>query len=251
ETVLISSGKRKTICLSTQIGCKYKCVFCASGKKGFVRNLTVSEILSQILYFQYIRGCSLTNYVFMGMGEPLDNYDNLSKAIMIMNSPDGMGIGARRITVSTAGVVPGINRLKELGLEVSLSVSLHSAEDKLRNELMPINKKYPLSDLAKACEEFFKETGRLITIEYILLKGINDSNEALMALVDITKRLRAKVNLIGYNKVIGVDFDVPHGGDMQRVLDFLIKHKVTATIRQSKGSDIDSACGQLAYRVKS
>lgn len=249
ETVLIHSKKRETICLSTQIGCKYRCLFCASGKNGFIRNLTVSEILAQILYFQHIRGYNISNYVFMGIGEPLDNYENLSRAIRIMNSPDCMRIGARRITVSTSGVVPGINRLKELGLEINLSVSLHSADDKLRNELMPINKKYPLSDLSKACEDFFKTTGRLITIEYIVLKGVNDGYKSLKGLVDIAKRWRAKVNLIGYNKVRGVDFDIPIKGDMQRILDFLLKNKVNVTMRQSKGADISSACGQLAYRM--
>jgi 23S rRNA (adenine2503-C2)-methyltransferase len=158
ESVLIKEKNRKTLCLSTQVGCRFGCPFCASGKIGFVRDLTLSEITGQVLAAQGICGCRVTNIVFMGMGEPLDNYDNLVKVIRIINHPDGIGIGARKITVSTCGIVPGIRKLKDIGLQIELSVSLHAASDRLRDELVPVNRRYPLEKLIAACEVYFSDT---------------------------------------------------------------------------------------------
>ena len=246
ESVVICSGKRRTLCLSTQVGCKFGCVFCASGMKGFVKDLTASEIINQILFLQHRINYSITNFVFMGMGEPFDNYDNLIKAIKIMNSKHGLDIGARRITVSTCGLIPGIERFKELGLQVNLSISLHAVNNNLRNKLVPINKKYPLEKLIAVCQDFVEKTGRMPTLEYVLIKGINDSLRDAKALSVMAKRLRAKVNLISYSPVIGKEYESP----LRRTIDIfkksLDKSKIGVTVRESKGKDIQAACGQLA-----
>ena len=246
ETVLIPSKERKTLCLSTQAGCKFACSFCASGRKGFVRDLTPSEILNQILFLSRRFEHNITNYVFMGMGEPLDNYENVAKAVMIMNDPEGMNIGARRITISTCGIIPGIDKLKELGLQVNLSVSLHAANDRLRDELMPVNKRYPLKELINACEKYLDKTGRLITLEYILIEHKNDSLKDADALAEIAGRLKAKVNLIAASPVSHAGLGPPS----QKTVDIFMKRltgkRITATLRESKGKDIHAACGQLA-----
>ncbi|NQT46918.1 MAG: 23S rRNA (adenine(2503)-C(2))-methyltransferase RlmN [Candidatus Omnitrophica bacterium] len=246
ETVLICAKGRKTLCLSTQVGCKFSCSFCASGLNGFKRDLTVSEIIGQILYFRNDFKHKITNYVFMGMGEPLDNYENVAKAVMIMNEPKGLAIGARRITVSTCGIIPGIEKLNGLGIQVNLSISLHGANDGLRNRLMPINKKYPLEKLLKACEDFKGNTGRMITLEYVLIKGINDSTQDIDGLAAIADRLKAKVNLILYSPVPGLNFKIPNPGDIDAVTKRLTEKGVSATLRKSKGRNIQAACGQLA-----
>lgn len=250
ETVLICSGNRRTICLSTQVGCRYACVFCASGLKGFIRNLTVSEIIEQILFVQGNIAGEITNFVFMGMGEPLDNYENVSRAILIMNSGEGLGIGARRITVSTCGIIPGIERFKHLGIQANLSISLHAANNRLRNSLAPINKKYPLDELIAACKDFIDETNRMITLEYVLIKGRNDSLEDADELSSVAKKLRAKVNLIPYSPVPGKKFQAPPKRQVDIFANRLIRHKVNITVRVSKGKDIHAACGQLAYQLK-
>ena len=175
ETVLIPVGLRNTLCLSSQVGCRYGCGFCASGLGGFKRNLAPGEMIGQILFLRDRLNVALTNFVFMGMGEPLDNFDNLARALRNMNAPEGLGIAARRITISTAGVIPGINRLKELDLQVNLSLSLHAVRDSLRSRLMPINRRYPLEAVLKVCEGFIRAGGRMMTLEYVLLGGINDA----------------------------------------------------------------------------
>jgi 23S rRNA (adenine2503-C2)-methyltransferase len=250
EAVLISSGERKTLCLSTQVGCKFACAFCASGMGGLTRNMLPSEISGQVLFLRDRLNLSLTNFVFMGMGEPLDNVDNVIKAIRIMNAPEGLGIAARRITVSTAGIIPGIEHLKTLGLQVKLSLSLHAVRDDLRSRLLPVNKKYPLAKLLSVCADYVERTGRLVTLEYILIGGINDSVAEARRLASIAKRLKAKVNLIPYSPIPGLDF-VPSPQSRQglflRTLDGL---KVKATLRRSKGEDIQAACGQLAGHIK-
>ena len=246
ETVLIYAWQRKTLCISTQAGCKFACSFCASGINGFKRDLSVSEILSQISAIEYNLKHKMTNFVFMGMGEPLDNYENVSKAIKIMNSKKGMGIAARRITVSTSGIIPGIEKFKELGLQVNLSISLHAANNELRNRLMSVNKKYPLEELLKVCEDYMKNGGRILTFEYILIKGINDSQKDIDELVKAAKRLKAKVNLISYSPVPGFDFQAPLEKDVKIFEGKLLKRGVNVTIRDSKGKDIMAACGQLA-----
>ncbi len=245
ETVFILSGKRRTICLSTQVGCKYKCSFCASGLKGFKRNLTASEIIEQILFLERSFHYNITNLVFMGMGEPLDNYENVAKSIKIINSAKGLNVGARKITVSTCGIIPGIERFKTLGLQVNLSISLHAANNKLRDTLIPINKKYPLEKLIASCKDYIIKTHRKLTLEYVLIKGLNDSPEDVKELSSIAKRLKAKVNLIPYSPVHDKSFQVPLKKDIEVFKDILIRNRVDVTLRQSKGRDIDAACGQL------
>ncbi|MGB8951669.1 MAG: 23S rRNA (adenine(2503)-C(2))-methyltransferase RlmN [Candidatus Aminicenantales bacterium] len=250
ETVLIPSGRRKTLCLSTQVGCKFACAFCASGLNGFTRNLTPSEIVNQALYSQQHFDDHLTNLVFMGMGEPLDNLTNLVKAIRIFNSPRGMGIAARRMTVSTCGLIHGIERFQNLGLQVNLSLSLHAVTDRLRNQLMPVNRKNPLEKLILACRKYCEVRGRKMTLEYILIQGVNDSSRDAESLVRIAKRLKAKVNLIPYSPVVGLEFRVPPEEKMAVFRSHLEDHKVNVTRRRSKGKDILAACGQLAGRVR-
>ena len=248
ESVLISAKHRKTICLSTQVGCKFNCSFCASARIGFVRNLTPSEIINQILFLQKKLKNKITNYVFMGMGEPLDNYRNLEKAILIMNNSHGLNIGSRRITISTCGLIPGINKLKDLKLQVNLSISLHAANNKLRDELVPINRRYPLDKLILSCKRYMDKTNRIITLEYILIKNKNDSSEDVDDLAAIAKKLGAKVNLIAYREVAGLKFTSPTKEAAVLFKQRLMKKKIAATLRQSKGKDIQAACGQLAGR---
>jgi 23S rRNA (adenine2503-C2)-methyltransferase len=254
ETVLIPSGKRRTVCLSTQAGCKFGCAFCASGLHGFLRNLTPSEITGQALGVRLVvegeAGAEITNYVFMGMGEPLDNFDNLTTAIRVMNAPEGMGIAARRMTISTAGLIPGIERLKRLDLQVNLSVSLHAVTDRLRGRLMPVNRKYPLEKLIEACEDYIRSGGRMITLEYILIKGVNDTLDDADGLAGIARRLRAKVNLIAYSPAAALPFERPSDGALGLFRRWLEERKVRVTLRQSKGRDILAACGQLAGRFR-
>jgi len=249
ETVLIKSEKRKTLCLSTQVGCRFRCPFCASGRKGFVRDLAASEMVAQLLEVQRMERCRVTNIVFMGMGEPLDNFDNMEKAIRIMNHPDGISIGARKMTISTCGIIPGIKRLKDLGLQVELSISLHGTNDEIRNELVPVNRKYPIKDLIEACKEYSRSTNRMITLEYTLIKGKNDLARDAAALGNIAKELGAKVNLIACNAASGGDLVRP---DRKELIDFKKKVEekgVKVTVRESRGEDILAACGQLAGEI--
>lgn len=251
ESVLIYAMARETLCLSSQVGCKFACAFCASGHNGFVRNLFVSEIINQALFLQHERAHKITNYVFMGMGEPLDNYENVSKAILIMNDAKGMAIGARRITVSTCGIIPAIEKLKDLKLQINLSVSLHAADNKLRDELMPINKQYPLEKLIKACKDYINKAGRMITLEYILINGVNDSIEDAGKLAAIAKELKAKVNLVPFSKNFNINFKPGRKNNADIFMKRLIKNGIGATLRDSKGSDIRAACGQLAPLFRS
>lgn len=248
ETVLICSGNRKTLCLSTQLGCKFGCAFCASGRIGLVRDLTPSEIVNQILFLRQDFKYKITNYVFMGMGEPLDNYENTLKAVRIMNEPSGLEIGARRITISTCGVIPGIDRLKDSGLQVNLSVSLHTTDNKLRDEFVPINRRYPLEELVKVCKKYIAKTGRKITLEYILIKDKNHSLQDADKLAEIAKDLKAKVNLIRCSTISVLSYKSPGEKQIKIFMERLTKKGVIQTLRKSKGSDIQAACGQLAGR---
>jgi 23S rRNA (adenine2503-C2)-methyltransferase len=248
ETVLIPAGERATVCVSTQVGCKYRCAFCASGRHGFKRNLRPAEITGQVLYLRDRLRLELTNVVFMGMGEPLDNFENLERVLRIMNAPEGMGLAARRLTVSTAGHVPGIRRFAELDLQVNLSLSLHAATDRLRSSLMPINKKWPLTEVVEAAEAYVKKSGRMMTIEWVLLAGVNDTPEDAEGLAAIAKRLRAKVNLIPFSPVAGCDFQAPDEARTALFRRRLEERRVRVTVRESKGRDILAACGQLAGR---
>jgi 23S rRNA (adenine2503-C2)-methyltransferase len=250
ETVIIPAGRRLTVCLSTQVGCRFACAFCASGRHGFKRNLAPSEIIGQVLSLDRPLGHDLTNYVFMGMGEPLDNWTNVEKAIRLMNAPEGLAIAARRMTVSTAGFASAFKRLAELDLQINLSLSLHAVTDRLRDRLMPINRRFPLEEVVGAAEEYLRSGGRMITIEYIVIRGLNDSLDDADGLAAIARRLRAKVNLIAFSPVDGVEFETPTEAEVARFKRWLEERKVGTTLRLSKGSDIAAACGQLAGRFK-
>lgn len=248
ESVLIPAGRRLTACLSTQVGCKFACAFCASGRRGFKRNLAPSEIVGQVLFLERALGRTLSNYVFMGMGEPLDNWANVEKAIRIMNAPEGLAIAARRITVSTAGFLDAFKRLEALDLQINLSISLHAVTDRLRDTLMPINRRFPLEKLVEAAESYIRSGGRMITLEYILIRGLNDSLDDADGLAAIARRLRAKVNLIAYSRVEGPAFETPAEAEVARFKRWLEERKVNTVVRLSKGADIAAACGQLAGR---
>jgi len=245
ESVLIFSHKRVTECLSSQIGCKYNCLFCESGKKGFTRNLTVSEILNQVLFIKKEIESNLNNIVFMGIGEPLDNYDNVVKAICMLNSKDAFDIGARKITISTCGVIPAIRRLQERNWQVELSVSLHAPENKLRSYLMPVNNMYPLPDLIEACKNYAEKTKRQITFEYILIKGVNDSLIYADKLAKLIGGFNSKVNLITFNPAPDSLLQVPGISQIKSFKNKLAARGISTTTRISKGDDISAACGQL------
>lgn len=249
ESVSIPTKERVTGCISTQAGCKYKCFFCASGLAGFSRNLNTGEIIEQALYLKNKSSAgNLTHVVFMGAGEPLDNYDNVMKAIRIINSPEGLQIGARRITISTCGIIPCIKKLSEEGLQVELSISLHAANDKLRSQIMPINKKFPLKDLMTTCREYIKKTNRQITFEYILINGMNSDLQNAKNLVTILGREDYKVNLIPSNIVKERGIEPPNKLDILYFKDYLVKHGIRVTLRKPRGQDIEAACGQLRLR---
>ncbi|MCX5679652.1 MAG: 23S rRNA (adenine(2503)-C(2))-methyltransferase RlmN [Candidatus Omnitrophica bacterium] len=254
EAVFLPEGKRGTICLSSQVGCKYGCSFCASAPFGFVRNLTTSEILDEVIHVKAAHPKDrITNLVFMGIGEPMDNYSNVLEAIRIFNDPGAFNIGARRITISTCGIIPGIERLQKEGLQVELSVSLHSAKNDVRSSLVPINKKYPVKDLIAACKDYTRNTGRVITFEYVMIKGENSSKADSQALVDLLGCMKCKVNVISYNPVRSYGRTIasngasiqPSSGDIRCFIDVLKKSGVNVTKRKSKGEEIDAGCGQL------
>lgn len=245
ETVLIPASSRRSVCVSSQAGCAFKCAFCASGQAGLNRNLEVGEIVGQVLLSAEVYEEKPTHIVFMGIGEPFDNYDNVLKAVRIMNDGEGLKIGARRITISTCGVIPGIERLADEGMQVELSVSLHAPNNEIRSKLMPVNKKYPLPDLLNACRKYSRKTNRIITFEYTLISGVNDSPEDADALVRLVKKLPARVNLIPLSEVKEFDGRTSSGEVANMFLNVLEKGGVNATLRQSKGSKIKAACGQL------
>ena len=239
---------RQTICLSSQVGCAFGCKFCASGLLGIKRDLRCGEILDQALGIQDDTKQRITNAVMMGTGEPLANYDNVMKAIAALNSPNGFGIGARKITVSTAGYIPGIKRYMEEKAQFELSISLHAATDEVRSMLMPINRKYPLAELMNVCREYTKEKGRIITFEYVLIKNLNSSPKNAQNLVRLLKGLNCKVNLIPFNRVSGLSYAPPSYGESRDFQELLEKGGINSTIRAQRGADIDAACGQLRLR---
>jgi 23S rRNA (adenine2503-C2)-methyltransferase len=247
ESVSIPTERRVTGCISSQVGCKYACRFCASGLVGFKRNLSCGEMLEEVLLLNAAK--KLTHIVFMGTGEPLDNYDELLKAIRIINSAEALTIGARRITISTCGVIPGIKRLAQEDLQVELSVSLHSANDLTRSMLMPANKVFPLKELISVCGEYIKKTKRQVTFEYILIKGRNSDLQSAQKLATILKPLRlCKVNLIPANPVKELNLEPPGKLEMLLFKDRLLKQGLNVTLRKERGRDIDAACGQLRLR---
>ncbi len=268
------ASDRHTLCVSTQVGCAYGCKFCASGLDGWKRNLLPHEIVDQMLAVERRNESSssspslltheepitrtrtttseklINNIVVMGMGEPLANYDNLLKALKILNAPWGGGIGARKITISTSGLAPQIRKLADEPLQFRLAISLHGATDETRNKIMPVNRKYPLKQLTAACEYYQAKKGRMLTFEYILIAGVNDGLDQVKPLAQLARQLYAKVNLIPYNKVEGLPWERPEEGVCEKFLAALEKQKVTATLRREKGHDIDAACGQLRLKTE-
>ncbi len=269
ETVIIRAPmegvgqekSRRTICISTQVGCAYGCKFCASGLEGWKRDLSVGEIVSQLVQVCRIEDkadparaaeglASFDNIVVMGMGEPLANYENLMSALRIVNAPWGFGFGARRVTISTSGVVPKILKLAEEPLGFRLAISLHGATNEVRNQIMPVNKKFPLEELIPAAKAFARKHGRMLTLEFILIEDINDSLDQAKRLAVIARELHAHVNLIPYNKVEGLPWVRPSLTRQDRFVKELRGLGVTATLRREKGHDIDAACGQLRLQTE-
>jgi 23S rRNA (adenine2503-C2)-methyltransferase len=250
ETVIIPAPKRgtNTVCVSSQVGCVYGCAFCASGQKGVIRNLTAGEIVGEVIEVSRELGERPNNVVFMGIGEPFDNYNEVMMAIRILNHPDGLNIGARKITVSTCGVVPGIERYSEEGLQVELSVSLHAPDSETRSKIMPVNETWPLDELMDACAAYTEKTNRIITFEYTLIKNINDSPEQAMELVKLLRRFPCRVNLIPLSPVEEFDGERPEREAMQAFFQTLEKAHINTTLRDSKGSNLKAACGQLRSR---
>ena len=245
ETVLMSYHHGYSICVSSQIGCKMGCKFCASTGINFIRNLTSGEIVEQILAVEQDTGVRVSNVVFMGIGEPFDNYDNVVNAIHIINNPKGLNIGARHISVSTSGLVPKIYRLADENIQCTLSISLHATNNEKRSSMMPVNNSYPIQELIKACKDYIKKTNRRISFEYALAKDNNDNLEDAKELVNLLKGMLCHVNLIPINKIENGEYSKSSNENIMKFRDYLNDHGIVATIRRELGSDIDAACGQL------
>jgi 23S rRNA (adenine2503-C2)-methyltransferase len=261
ETVFIPETNRGTLCVSTQVGCALECSFCSTGKQGFNRNLRTAEIIGQLWHANRVLGAVkqpgvgdsgervISNVVLMGMGEPLANYDNVVAALRLMLDDNAYGLSRRRVTVSTAGIVPAIDRLR-IDMPVALAVSLHAPNDRLRNELVPINRKYPLAELMAACRRYLDNAPRdFVTFEYILIAGVNDSVADARALLALTREIPCKFNLIPFNPFPGSDYQRPTADAVRRFQETLMQADVVATVRKTRGDDIDAACGQLAGQV--
>lgn len=249
ETVLMVYEERRTLCISSQSGCSLSCTFCATGQMGFTRNLSLGEIVAQVLYFARDladQGERVTNVVVMGMGEPFLNYDQVMGAIARLNDADGYGLGARRITISTVGIVPRIKQFADENAQVNLTISLHSVNDELRSELLPINKKYPISLLLEACRYYIHKTNRRLTFEYALIDGVNDSIEDAAALAERIKGMLCHVNLIPLNPTQSYDKPGARTEQVRAFFDVLEKHHIPCTVRLRRGIEIGAGCGQLA-----
>jgi len=245
ESVLIPDGDRNTLCISSQVGCSLGCHFCATGLMGLIRNLTVGEIVEQILQVNALTGKKITNVVFMGMGEPFMNYPRVIQASKIMADPEGMAIAGRRITISTSGIVPRIYDFADQNHPFGLAISLHAPEQTLREQLMPIAKKFPLEELIKVARYYLsKHKRRRITFEYVVLEGVNDSLETATKLIKLLSGLRCKLNIIPYNDT-ALGYHAPSGERLQTFVSELMKAPFTVTVRKSRGQDIAAACGQL------
>ncbi len=249
ETVLMKHNYGNTVCISSQIGCNIGCKFCASTVGGCSRNLTVSEMVEQVNLIE-LDGNKIRNIVVMGMGEPLLNLDNLIKFIKIANNQAGLNVGARHITISTSGIVPAIKKLAEVDLQYRLAISLHAANDNLRDELVPINKKYSIKELLNVCKYYQEKSNRRLMFEYILIQGVNDTKEDAKELANLIKDFNAVVNLIPINAIPEVNYQRPSKEKIIQFADVLKKHFINTTIRQEFGTDIDAACGQLRNRKK-
>ena len=245
ETVLMQYHHGYSLCVSSQIGCKMGCKFCASTGIPFARSLTSGEIIEQLLAVERDEKIKISNVVFMGIGEPLDNYDNVVNAIRIINNPKGINIGARHISVSTSGFVPKIYQLAEENIQCTLSISLHATTDEKRSEMMPVNNRYNIKELMQACKDYIDKTNRRISFEYALAKDNNDNLEDAKRLVQLLHGMLAHVNLIPINKIENGKFDKSSNENILKFRDYLNDHGIVATIRRELGSDIDAACGQL------
>ncbi len=251
ESVLIMSGTRRTICVSTQVGCPARCAFCASGRNGFFRNLSTAEIVEQVVLINawlLKKGERVSHVVYMGMGEPLENLDAVLKSIYWLTDPDLLGLSQRRITVSTVGVVEGIKALAATDLRVNLVLSLHAPNQHLRKKLIPYARRYEITDILAAMESYSEATGRDITYEYILLSGINDQGEHALELAQLLKNRQCTVNLIPYNPVPGLRLEKPTPEAINAFRNLLDRHRIINTCRYTKGDDIAAACGQLALQ---
>ena len=245
ESVLMEYHHGKTICVSSQIGCKMGCKFCASTGIPFIRNLTPGEIVEQILAVEQDIQDKISNIVFMGIGEPLDNYDNVIKAIRILNNPKGLNIGARHISISTSGLVPRIYDLAKENIQYTLSVSLHATNDEKRSAMMPVNNSYHIKELMQACKDYISMTNKRISFEYALAKDNNDNLQDAQELVNLLRGMLCHVNLIPINKIENGKFTKSSNENIIKFRDYLNDHGIVATIRRELGSDIDAACGQL------
>ncbi len=251
ETVLMFYEDRVTVCVSCQVGCAVGCSFCATGIGGLQRNLTAGEMVSQVVDAARrarAQGRTLTNLVMMGMGEPFHNYAETLKFIRIINDPAGMGFGARRVTISTSGVIPGINKLAEEPLQVNLAVSLHAPNNHLRDTLVPINHRFPVEDLLAACDAYIARTGRRISFEYALMKGINNDDAIAVELGQLLRGRLCHVNIIPYNPVDLLPFERPAEADIERFAELLRQRGIQTSVRYSRGLEIAAACGQLRAR---
>lgn len=246
ESVLIPDEKRSTLCVSTQVGCKFNCSFCFTAKMGFSRDLTADEIVNQIIILKQ-NGHRITNVVFMGMGEPLDNYENVIKAVKIISSQWGLGISGSKITISTCGFIPGLKKLRKDKININLAISLNAAFDHIREKLMPINKKYPIKDLLNACWAIPMKPRKRITFEYVLIKGVNDSEKDARELASLMKREKCKINLLPFNKKPGskIEYDAPDEKTVNKFHEYLISRNFSVFTRKQRGADISAACGQL------
>ena len=247
ETVLMQYKHGNTVCISSQVGCRMGCAFCASTIAGKLRDLTPSEMVDQVLFTQLDSGQEISNIVLMGIGEPLDNMDNVLRFLELINHPDGMNIGMRHISLSTCGVVPGIDRLAELQLQLTLSVSLHAPDTETRSRIMPVNRAYDVEELFAACHRYFQKTGRRISFEYSMIDGVNDNDWQADLIAKRISGMPGHVNLIPLNDVVESPFK-----PSKRVAAFqkrLQSHGVTATVRRSLGGDIDASCGQLRRKA--
>lgn len=249
ETVLMRFDNRAnlTACVSSQVGCAVNCSFCATGKRGFIRNLDYKEIIEQVLTIQRDTGLKVTNIVFMGQGEPLLNLDNVLKAMKIFN--EDFQIGARRLTISTSGIIPQINRLADIDMQSTLALSLHAPNHEIRSKLMQIENKYPMDELHKALKNYNDKTGRRITIEYLLIKDLNDTTESAKQLAIYLKDIKCNINLIPYNSTEKNDYQRPSNNSIMK-FKYLMEHSgKKVTVRLERGADIDAACGQLRGKV--
>ena len=247
ETVLMQYHHGNTVCISSQVGCRMGCAFCASTVAGKVRDLTAGEMLDQVLFTQLDAGREISNIVLMGIGEPLDNRENVLRFLELVNHPDGLHIGMRHISLSTCGVVPGINWLADLGLQITLSVSLHAPDSETRSKIMPVNRAYDVEELFAACHRYFKKTGRRISFEYAMIDGVNDHDWQADLIAKKLKGMPGHVNMIPLNDVVESPFKPSRRiGAFQKRLE---SHGITATVRRSLGGDIDASCGQLRRKA--